>query len=126
MEGNELMCVHSKYFFEHIWQEYNIDELTADDGYVYIKIKKGMYGLKQAALLAYNHLVNILEPFGYYPCPYTTQVYGSIKHAKLSFASVLMILESNTSMKMIENISSMLSSQITKSLPTLKVHIIAV
>ena len=77
MEGNEFMRVHSKYFFEDIRQEYDIDELTADDGYVYIKIKKGMYGLKQAALLAYNHLVNILEPFGYYPCPYTT---GLWKH----------------------------------------------
>ncbi|GFH54654.1 hypothetical protein CTEN210_11130 [Chaetoceros tenuissimus] len=77
MEGNEYMRVHSKYFFADIRERYNIDELIADDGYVYIKIKKGMYGLKHAALLAYKHLVNILEPFGYYPCPYTT---GLWKH----------------------------------------------
>jgi hypothetical protein len=31
-----------------------------------------MYGLKQAALLAYQHLVNQLAPHGYHPCPYTT------------------------------------------------------
>ena len=30
-----------------------------------------MYGLKQAALLAYNHLVSQLEPHGYHPCPET-------------------------------------------------------
>ena len=36
-----------------------------------------MYGLKQAAILAYCHLVNLLEPYGYYPCPYTT---GLWKH----------------------------------------------
>jgi hypothetical protein len=31
-----------------------------------------MYGLKQAALLAYQHLVKQLAPYGYHPCPYTT------------------------------------------------------
>jgi hypothetical protein len=31
-----------------------------------------MYGLKQAAILAYKYLVNQLAPHGYYPCPYTT------------------------------------------------------
>jgi hypothetical protein len=31
-----------------------------------------MYGLKQAALLAYQHLVKQLTPCGYHPCPYTT------------------------------------------------------
>ena len=31
-----------------------------------------MYGLKQAALLAYKHLVNQLAPHRYHPCPYTT------------------------------------------------------
>jgi hypothetical protein len=77
MEGNEYMRIHSKYFFGEMREKYNIDNLVADDGYVYVKIKKGMYGLKQAALLAYKHLVNILQPFGYYPCPYTT---GLWKH----------------------------------------------
>ena len=31
-----------------------------------------MYGLKQAAILAYNHLRSLLEPAGYYPCLSTT------------------------------------------------------
>jgi hypothetical protein len=31
-----------------------------------------MYGLKHAAILAYQHLVNQLAPHGYHPCPYTT------------------------------------------------------
>ena len=31
------------------------------------KIEKGMYDLKQAALLAYNNIVNILQPREYYP-----------------------------------------------------------
>jgi hypothetical protein len=31
-----------------------------------------MYGLKQAAILAYAHLVKQLAPYGYHPSPYTT------------------------------------------------------
>jgi hypothetical protein len=38
---------------------------------VYIEIRKGMYGLKQACLLA-NHLLQTrLEHFGYYPARHT-------------------------------------------------------
>jgi hypothetical protein len=31
-----------------------------------------MYGLKQAAVLAYDHLINNLEPHGYHPCKFST------------------------------------------------------
>ena len=47
------------------------------NGYVYGKIKGGMYGLKQAAILAYKQLVTNLAQHGYYPCPNTT---GLWKH----------------------------------------------
>ena len=77
MEETEYMRIHSRYFLEDIRQQYNIDELINEDGYVYVMIKKGMYGLKQAAILAYKHLVNLLEPHGYRPCPNTT---GLWKH----------------------------------------------
>ena len=43
--------------------------------YIHVKIKKGMYGLKQAAVLAYDQLVAHLKPFGYYPCPQTTGIW---------------------------------------------------
>ena len=36
-----------------------------------------MDGLKQAAILAYKHLVNLLAPHGFRPCPNTT---GLWKH----------------------------------------------
>ena len=35
-----------------------------------------MYGLKQAALLAYDNIVNILEPYGYYPVPNTQGIWA--------------------------------------------------
>ena len=35
------------------------------NGYIYIKIQKGMPQLKQVAILAYQHLKSCLERFGY-------------------------------------------------------------
>ena len=72
MHKCEYMRIHSKYFLPDIRAEYNIDALAAPDKYIYVRIKKGMYGLKQAALLAYNHLIKQMAPYGYRQCPYTT------------------------------------------------------
>ena len=38
------MRMHSKYFPIDIRELYHIDGLIAEDGYVYIKITKGVYG----------------------------------------------------------------------------------
>jgi hypothetical protein len=39
----------------------------AVDGWVYLEIRKGMYGLKQAGLLVNQLLQKRLKPFGYHP-----------------------------------------------------------
>jgi hypothetical protein len=57
-------------FPEEIIQKYNLNALAVD-GWVYIKIRKGMYGMKQAALLANQLLQTCLAPFGYYPARHT-------------------------------------------------------
>ena len=77
MEDPEYMRIHSKYFPPDVRKQYNIDSLIASDKYVYVRINKGMYGLIQAATLAYKNLVKNLEPHGYFPCPNTT---GLWKH----------------------------------------------
>ena len=59
MADSEYMRIHSKYFFPDIRTQYNLHDKIASDGYIYCKIKKGMYGLKQAARLAYDDLNNI-------------------------------------------------------------------
>ena len=41
--------------------------MVTSDSTIYIKIQKGMPGLKQAAILVYRYLKNSLEPFGYEP-----------------------------------------------------------
>jgi hypothetical protein len=57
-------------FPEEIIQKYNLNALAVD-GWVYIEIRKGMYGLKQAGLLANQLLKTRLAPFGYYPARHT-------------------------------------------------------
>jgi hypothetical protein len=59
----------SRFRYE-IVQKYNLNALAVD-GWVYIEIRKGMYGLKQAGLLANQLLQTRLAPFGYYPARHT-------------------------------------------------------
>ena len=61
------MRIHAKYFNKELRNLYNINEIIADDGYVYCEILKGMYGLKQAAILAYLQLKEKLNQHGYEP-----------------------------------------------------------
>ena len=48
-----------------VWDQYNLDQFH-DNGWVYARADKGMYGLPQAGRVAYDHLVPILNDAGYY------------------------------------------------------------
>ena len=63
----EYMRIHSRYFDKEIRDLYNLHNKINQDGYVYCEIQLGMYGLKQAAILAYKLIQERLEPMGYYP-----------------------------------------------------------
>ena len=75
MSRAECMRINSKYFQPDIRARSQIDGIIAADGYVYIKIFKGMYGIKQAVIIAYNQLISHMEPHGYYPVPFTTALW---------------------------------------------------
>ena len=64
------MRVHPYKIPKEIWNEYYIN--IAPDGFVYLDIRKGMYGLKESGVLAFNKLVKALAPHGYEPIPNTT------------------------------------------------------
>jgi hypothetical protein len=66
----EYMKMMQSRFPEEIIQKYNLNPLAVD-GWVYIEIRKGMYGLKQAGLLANQLLQTRLAPCGYYPARHT-------------------------------------------------------
>jgi hypothetical protein len=66
----EYMKMLISRFPEENIQKYNLNSLAVD-GWVYIEIRKGMNGLKQAILLANQLLQTRLAPFGYYPARHT-------------------------------------------------------
>jgi hypothetical protein len=68
------MCVLLSRFPEEIVTKYNLAALVVNS-WVYIEIRKGMYGLKQAVLLANQLLQKHLAPFGYYPAWHTPGIW---------------------------------------------------
>ena len=86
------MSIHSTYFPPDIRDRYEIEGIIAADGYVYIKIIKGMYGLNQAAIIAYNQLIYHMKPHGYYSVPFTTGLWEQ-KTRKHFLSHVWMTLE---------------------------------
>ena len=66
------MRIKAKYFSHDFREKYNLNQKINSDGYIYCVIQKGMYGLKQAAILAYKQLVKNLKQDGYEPAEGTT------------------------------------------------------
>eukprot|EP00978_Attheya_sp_CCMP212_P044709 scaffold319460_cov27-Attheya_sp.AAC.1 len=49
-----------------------------DNGYIYARVDKGMYGFPQAEKIAQERLTKVLEPFGYAPAPITAGLWYSM------------------------------------------------
>ena len=61
------MKIPMRWFSQDIIDQYKIMDLLDKDGFVYVKILKGMYGLKQAAHIYFDRLVKLLKLNGCYP-----------------------------------------------------------
>ena len=61
------MKIPLRWFPQYIIDKYKIMSLVEKDGFAYVDIRKGMYGLKQADCIAFDHLVKLLKLHGYYP-----------------------------------------------------------
>jgi hypothetical protein len=99
----EYMKMLLSRFPEEIVQEYNLNALAVD-GWVYIEIRKGMYGLKQAGLLVNQLLQTRLAPFGYYPARHTLGLWLH-KTRPISFLSLWTILQLSTWASNMQSIS---------------------
>ena len=77
MERYEYMKLPIKLIPDEIIQQYNLLPLT-DDGYIYLEIRKGMPGLKQAGRIANDRLQTHLAKYGYAPVARTPSLW---KHA---------------------------------------------
>jgi hypothetical protein len=62
--------VHRKHIPQEMLDAYNLTSEHFDSqGYAYLEIRKGMHGLKEATILAYDQLKEHLAPHGYTPVP---------------------------------------------------------
>lgn len=71
MERYEYMKLPLTIFPDEICHQYQLTTLVHTDGYVYMEIRKGMYGLPQAGILANQKLTKHLAQYGYEPTPHT-------------------------------------------------------
>jgi hypothetical protein len=58
-----------------IIEEYALKSCTTPDGWVYMEIRKGTPGLKQAGRIANDRLTTHLAKFGYRPVPITPSLW---------------------------------------------------
>ena len=71
MDEYEYMKVKLSEIPSDVIKYYKLDNLAHTDGYVYMEIRKGMPGLKQAGRIANDRLVKHLDKYGYRPCHVT-------------------------------------------------------
>ena len=67
----EFIHIPFKIIPQEIIDAYNLTALVDSQGWVYMRIEKGMYGLKQAGIIANKELVKHMAPFRYHPVQYT-------------------------------------------------------
>ena len=67
MNNAGVMKIKYSYVTPDIITHYNLQDKVTTHGYIYIRVKKGIYGLEKAAILAYDNLQKNLKPFGYFP-----------------------------------------------------------
>ena len=65
MDRYEYMRMKLNIFPKDVIEEYNLRDKVEPNGFVYIKVRKGVYGLPQAGLLAQNNLKKRLKKHGY-------------------------------------------------------------
>ena len=67
MARPEFMKVRYKHIPDNIRFQYKLHDKLSSQDYIYIRINKGMYGLKKSAILAYENLKQSLTPHSYVP-----------------------------------------------------------
>ena len=58
------MKIPIKYFTDEIKAEYPIYNI-AQNGWVHVEIRKGLYGPKESVIIAYKAFIEKIAPYGY-------------------------------------------------------------
>ena len=67
----EYMKLHINIIPQEIIDKYALQKIINDKGWIYLEIVKGVYGLKQAGIIANTELTKHLAKFGYHPVQHT-------------------------------------------------------
>ena len=67
----EFIRILLKIIPQEIIDSYDLNALVYNQGWIYMRIEKGMYGMKQAGIIANQELVKNMTPFGYHPVKHT-------------------------------------------------------
>ena len=67
----EYMRTKLTNFPQEIIDEYKLNDIVNNSGWVYMEIRKAFYGLYQSGALAATKLAADLKPYGYYKVPKT-------------------------------------------------------
>jgi hypothetical protein len=78
LDRYEYMKMPLDVFPEHVRQQYDLYR-KAKNGYVYLEIRRTIYGLPQSGALANQLLQKRLSPFGYYEVPHTPGLWRHVK-----------------------------------------------
>ena len=74
----EYMKMNLKNIPEEIINEYDLRSIADPDGFVYMEIRKGIPGLKQAGRIANDRLTTHLKKYGYAPLPRTPALWTHV------------------------------------------------
>jgi len=77
----EFMQMHISDIPTDIINQYNLTKILDKNGIVYIRIDKGMYGLRQAGNIAHNNLKQYLHKHVYHPCKFTKGLWHHISNS---------------------------------------------
>ena len=83
----EFIWIPLKIIPQEIIDTYDLKALVDDQGWIYMRIEKGMYGLKQAGIITNQELVKHIAPFGYHPVKHTPVL--CFHNSKKTFFSLL-------------------------------------
>ena len=67
MAHYEYMKIPLNCFPQDTIDKYKIMDFVDKDGFVQVEIRKGMYGLKNAARIAFDRLLKVMKHHGYHP-----------------------------------------------------------
>ena len=88
MSNFQYMRIHIRDITHEVIIEYSLLSIADLSGHVHVEIRKGMYGLEEARIIAYKRLLRNLQPHGYTPVENTL---GLWTHSTLTITFTLAV-----------------------------------